>query len=535
MKQPITRKTILYVSNDLTMGGAPQSLIDMICYMEHFVTPIVVTASNRRLEEILKNKNITYYIVNINRGFGKIGQHTINDEEKDFVINYEAALKIKKIIIDNDVSLVHINSSVSNAGAMAALLSGIPYIWHLREIPEQQFGCEFWDKTLKQMLFEATDGFVAISDCVKQDYKKKYNIDSIRLYNIIDSGRFKQKLSTVHKKNNNIILAGNISEAKGQLEAIKAIKLLVDKGCADIKLHLIGNYDGRFKWCFDRYIQRYGIEQNVVLLPYADDLSEIRKKCMISLTTSKYEALGRVTIEAMLAGNIVIGSDTGEIPKLIGNDGERGYLYSMGDASSLADTIFRVLNEKNGHDDLLIRAQNFAEITFDGVPYAEKMNMYYDKILAENNKLMFKENAREFIEKRYKKISVRQDEIDDNIIVDKRKRIIELEEMWKSGTIAAYLKKQDITNVAIYGMGELGCRLYDELMECGIEVAAVIDRNPYFLDEIIKVYEPDEELSHIENVISTVASDFSEVRSAYKGKNVINLIKVIEDSYIVNN
>ena len=36
-----------------------------------------------------------------------------------------------------------------------------------------------------------------------------------------------------------------------------------------------------------------------------------RKKVSYSITGSKMEALGRSTIEAMLAGNIVIGADTG--------------------------------------------------------------------------------------------------------------------------------------------------------------------------------------------------------------------------------
>lgn len=526
MNQKIEKKTILYVSNDAGMGGAGQSLVDMLRFMGRFVTPIVVIPSGGQVEEILKTKNIKYYIINISRGLGKIGQHTADDDEKDFVINYEAAIKIRKIIKDNNVDLVHINSGVSNAGAIAALLSEVPYVWHLREVLEQHFGYEFLDKRLKQALFDAADGLIAISEWAKQDYKEKYKVKPIKLYNIIDSERFKEELS--NRKEHNILNAGHVTEAKGQLDAIKAIKILVDNGYTDVKLYIVGSCDRRFKWCFDRYINKHGLEYNIVLLPFMEDLSEIRRQCMISLTTSKYEALGRVTVEAMLAGNIVIGCDTGETPQLIGADGERGYLYKMGDATSLADTIIKVLNKEGGHNELLIRAQNFAEITFAGISYAEKLNQYYDKILKEHCKTSSRENAINLIGQKYKELRSRWNEFSNNAIITKKSRIAELQNKWKAGVVANYLKEQNITSVAIYGMGELGCRLYDELTECGVDVTAVIDRNPYFLDEIIKVYSPNEELTDGENIISTVVSDFNEVKSAYKDRNVINLIEIIE-------
>lgn len=527
MNQITDKKTVLYISNDTTMGGAIQSLIDMLFFMERFIIPIVVIPCNAQLESVLKREGILYYIVPISRGYGIIGQHTAEDEAEDFLINHRAAIRIKEIIHNHNVSLVHINSSVSNAGAMAAILAGVPYVWHLREIPEQQFGCEFWDKELKQIFFKAADGFIAISECVKDDYKEKYGIDSFKLYNIIDSKRYKAEILRKPENKYNILLAGVISEAKGQLDAIKAVKLLVDMGYENIKLYLVGSFDKRFEWCFAKYVKKNSLEQNIVLEPHVDDLSEIRKKCAISLTTSRYEALGRGTIEAMLAGNIVIGADTGETPQLVGKNGERGYLYTMGDPVSLADTIIKVLDDEDNHRELLIRAQNYAETMFAGIPYAETLNAYYDKILDEKKETLFKENARSFITQRYEELAVKQIASNSKPNVNKGNKIKELNSMWEAGTVATYLKQHNITKVVIYGMGELGRRLYDELTESGIQIEAVMDKNSFCLTEVVEVYKPDENLVSAEYIISTVVSDFNEVKSAFPKKKVIDLVKLV--------
>lgn len=55
-------------------------------------------------------------------------------------------------------------------------------------------------------------------------------------------------------------------------------------------------------------------------------------------------------------------------------------------------------------------------------------------------------------------------------------RWIDLQHQGKS--IAEYLEKRGYHNIVIYGMGEVGSRLYEELMETNIGVLYAIDKNP---------------------------------------------------------
>jgi glycosyltransferase involved in cell wall biosynthesis len=59
--------------------------------------------------------------------------------------------------------------------------------------------------------------------------------------------------------------------------------------------------------------------------------------------TSRCEAFGRVTVEAMRAGVPVIGTDAGGTPELVA-DGATGLLYRPGDAGALAAAIARLMD-----------------------------------------------------------------------------------------------------------------------------------------------------------------------------------------------
>ena len=71
---------------------------------------------------------------------------------------------------------------------------------------------------------------------------------------------------------------------------------------------------------------------------YVSDMAGLRKTTDVELVCSAMEAFGRVTAEAMLSSNPVIGADSGATPELI-TDGENGFLFESGNAEALADKM----------------------------------------------------------------------------------------------------------------------------------------------------------------------------------------------------
>ena len=524
----ILNRKVLYVSSESGLGGANRSLCDMLAYIKEYVNAIVVIPERGVLSSELDRMNIIYYIVKLSKGFGKIGQHKQADEERDFLINYKAATEIKKIIEKEKIDLVHINSSVCNAGAMGAILAGIPYIWHIREIPGKQFDCEFWDMPLKKMLFCRTNKFLAISKCVQEEYRQNYGIASNKIYDGLDCKKYVQ--SAKKEEEYSFLVAGaTISEEKGQLDVIKAVKILNKKGIDYIKVYIVGNYSFRFAWCLKRYIEIHRISNLIYLCPFRNDLSDLHSKCKYAIVPSKFEALGRVTVEAMLAKNIVIGANTGGTLEIIGENQERGYTYMEGNPESLAEVMLKVI----GEDDIKKagikeKAQRYALHTYDSQKYAKDLGRIYEEVLTEGS--YQGEDLMQFLASRYEEI--RNDRWNETqTITLKEHTLRELKEKLQNNkeNIKDFFEGRGLRRIAIYGMGELGCRLYDVLDSGRCEIPFVIDKNPFFIQDVLKVINPDDILPSIDAVVITAVKDGIKIKEKYREMGANKNIFIFSD------
>jgi hypothetical protein len=135
-----------------------------------------------------------------------------------------------------------------------------------------------------------------------------------------------------------MLLAGRITENKGQLDAVRAIAQLKDKGICDVSLTLVGNAEPDYLKKIKQIIKEQSLEGQISVLDYCDDLNELRRSSDIGLVCSKNEAFGRVTVEYMCAEMLVIGANTGGTLELV-DDGNTGLLYNQGNVDSLAEQI----------------------------------------------------------------------------------------------------------------------------------------------------------------------------------------------------
>lgn len=523
---------VLYISNETTLCGSAQSLLNMIKGLQQkLINAIVILPGYGMLEESLKDLNIKYYVIPFINGYGKKGTGTTEKIDTDFYSNYSAALQLQTIIQEEKIALVHINSSVNNVGAFAALMAGVPYVWHFREVLEEHFEAEFWDKETKMQLFCFADAHIAISNIVKRKYTQYHNVNSTCIYNGIDIEKYKNELEQVTHPSDmqRFIITGTISKNKGQFDAVRAVELLRKEGFNNIQLDLIGNGSGRFVWFLKQYIRSKNLEKCIELHPFIHDLSANRKQSQYALTTSKMEALGRCTIEAMLAGQIVIGADTGGTKEVIGEDETRGYLYKQGDYHSLAAVMKRALLESDEKKTAIRKnAQRYAEETFSLEKYAESICALYEKVLAAHSEKdrHSKDQFLKTLDERYKALGYI-----DEVKVSKSNNYKDIIEKWnqvriKGVSIADVLIERGWKSIAIYGMGALGCKLYEEVKLSEIEVAYVLDQNPEFLEDLVRVKNPDEQPEEIDVIIVTVSKEESEIVKTYKEKHDCNIIGI---------
>lgn len=526
---------VLYIANDTGFGGATYSLLDMLEAVKEKVNPIVIIPSAGDVEEQLTRLHIAYYIVPFERDCGRIGKHSIEEAEHVFVSNYQAALKLQSIIQIKEIQIIHTNSSVSNVGVMAALIANIPHVWHVRELLEEDFDCEFLDKELKKELFTCTDKVISISSCVNKAYKRKYNIDSLRIYDGLNVEKHIGKDSNLKKKNC-FLLAGVISPQKGQIDAIKAVNEIVRKGI-DIQLYIVGSGNYQYRWILKRFIKECGLGSNVHILTFRENLRKLREWCLFSITSSKMEALGRVTIEAMLNRSIVLGADTGGTAEIIGEDLTRGYLYKQGNWMDLARVMQYAMENMEKNAEIQESAQAYALETFDLKRYGEKIIKIYEDELRNQRSCRFecKTELSNRLKSKYEKLKNMTAPMNpsDHYNVNKLNESQTILQRWLSIkheniSFAKILMNKGIYSVAIYGMGYLGCSLFDELEHDNIKIEYVMDRDIGYADNMLNIVRLVEKLPEVDVIIVTVLGDIANICNMIKANGSQRIISLSE-------
>lgn len=95
--------------------------------------------------------------------------------------------------------------------------------------------------------------------------------------------------------------------------------------------------------------------------------------------------------------------------------------------------------------------------------------------------------------------------------------------MFSSGNVS-------FSKIAIYGIGDLGKCLVEELREEGIEIGYIIDKRASQIKEFdnIKVFNPDEELPSTDLIIVTAIFYFDEIAYELKKKVSCPIISLEE-------
>lgn len=116
--------------------------------------------------------------------------------------------------------------------------------------------------------------------------------------------------------------------------------------------------------------------------------------------------------------------------------------------------------------------------------------------------------------------------------LDKLKRMVDIYDMWlavnmENQSIGSYLKSAGYYNVAIYGLGKMGLRLYHEIRD-EVEVKCFIDKNAAFLEADIPVYTLEEVIPQVDLVVISLIDKEKNIYKNISSSTSIS-IKYIED------
>ena len=327
--------------------GATLSMYNIIDeLLNRGVEVVVVLPNKNHLEERLKDKRIKFYYVPMYSMRMEIDSLTIASRVKfgiKYIHNQLCINKIVGMLKNENIDCIHINGFDSSVGAKVAKKLSIPYIWHIRQFLGEDLGKRLYRQTETYRLAEEADVVIGISRDVKDKFEKELHRPVIVVYNGIPQGRYEISDHEIFSSDDiHMLLAGRISVQKGQMVAIKAVERLLNDSVTNVYLTLIGQGETKeYLQKVHNYIRIHGLEEHITVLNHSDDLLDLRARHDIGLTCSQKEAFGRVTVENMMAGMLVIGANSGGTPEII-TDGVNGLLYESDNYENLAKVIKQV-------------------------------------------------------------------------------------------------------------------------------------------------------------------------------------------------
>lgn len=296
-------------------------------------------------------------------------------------------LAVSKIIRTKNIGIVHTNSGVAPAGALAAKLNGIKHIWHIRE----WFGDfrQFWPLYRTYML-TLSYRIICVSKTIATQFPASDKV--MPIYNGFEIPAIGPKpalpAELIQKLETADLVLGCTSRIrlirKGQEYLIEAIGMLSRKTGKNIQLLLIGDYVPGYEWQKETLaglIKNYGLEQNVHFLGHKENpLPYYQYFDVFVLPSGEPEPFGGVIMEAMSLALPVIGSNAGGTTEQIDN-GVNGYLFKNQNPADLADKIELFLDDKSKIADFGQRSKERIEEHFS-------LNLHQDRILKLYNTLI---------------------------------------------------------------------------------------------------------------------------------------------------
>ena len=88
----------------------------------------------------------------------------------------------------------------------------------------------------------------------------------------------------------------------------------------------------------------------------------------------------------------------------------------------------------------------------------------------------------------------------------------------KNINLSSYFEKMGYKSVAIYGMKEVGERLYEELKDTKTEVKYAVDQNAESIYADIDVYSPDDDLPEVDVIVVTATYYYNSILNNIKEK-----------------
>jgi glycosyltransferase involved in cell wall biosynthesis len=380
---------VIYILNSPTKhGGANKSFINMVDgLIEKGVVPTVILPHRGDLCAELDNRKITYHFTPF-----FLSVYPSRNNFRDYLIyflrlfrtlyvNYKAFKGLVTLVNKIEPNFIHSNVGPILIGYNIAKRLKIPHFWHIREYQDLDFNMN--------PLF-SMDGFIK-----KLNMPNNYPIAITKgIFNhfslsdearVISNGVFKANFSQFKiQKQKYFLFAGRLEENKGIKNLLAAFfEFAITNN--EYFLYIAGNTeDITYKKSLISMVDKSGFKERIKFLGMRDDLIDLMAYATALIVPSIHEGFGRITVEAMFNGCLVIGNNSGGTKEILENE-NLGILYFGHD--ELVISLKKVVSKGIEHFYPMIEKAQEQGIEL----YSQEQNVkavyeFYEEILSQNYK-----------------------------------------------------------------------------------------------------------------------------------------------------
>ena len=375
---------ILVFIDSLGAGGAERSMLDLVKFLKGKAEVQVSIACLRRqkfsFEDEARNLEVPLVFNEEGAGFrSKIRflKKVVNRQQPDIIHSTltEANLVVRLFLITNRRKDIKVIQSLVNTPYSMERKKDSHLPWQKFQMVKQ---IDIWTARIAPEIF-----YHVITQRVLEHYKPLYRIKDN--YRVIYRGRRQNPFVGDKKtqKNFTLINVGRQEFAKGQIDILKALKVLREQyEINDIHLEVLGR-PGEYSNELNKFIKENDLKDQVELRGLVNDVEERLVKADVFVFPSYYEGLGGALLEAFAAKLPCICSNIPVLKEVVGS--EKGALFcNPGDFEKLAQNIKKLYLDQELRKSLADYALDNFQTRFRIEEVSSKMmEMYHDLITLE--------------------------------------------------------------------------------------------------------------------------------------------------------
>ncbi|MBM3237344.1 glycosyltransferase family 4 protein [Candidatus Poribacteria bacterium] len=307
-----------------------------------------------------------------------------------------AIKKLLDIIKQENIDIVHSNTTTTWPGGIAARIAKVPTVHHVREVTIASPKILGW--AITHIVNSMADKIITVSNAAGKVFHDNRILKNnlVTIYNGVDIQEFhpSNEGTALRKEfgidDNTVLvgLVGRFNPRRGHRCFIEACAKVKNGSSVDTKFMIVGGKPkvrGKTQTAEEKYesemlslIKKLGLEREIILTGTRQDIPQVMAALDILAHPSTTDAGPRSPLEAMASGKPVIASAVeGNIEEV--EDGVTGILFPSSDSDALSQALIKLIENKIARERLGSAGRKRVERLFTTIINADRTeSLYFD-------------------------------------------------------------------------------------------------------------------------------------------------------------